>query len=97
MRESRLLAGVMSEARGEGLMQCRVWWLDGVDEVDQCVGCFRVGGAAGESETMAVAFVCLALLAGDSELGFLDRVAFLVMGWARIGCVSLSGLGLAVS
>jgi hypothetical protein len=76
------------------------WWLDGVDEVDYAVG---LEAASGLVELVASPrqwlwrFVCLALLAGDAGLGFLDGVACLVMGWVRIGGVRLSGLGLAVS
>jgi hypothetical protein len=83
------------------VVQCRVWWLDGVDGVDHSVGCVEAAsglmGLLASPRQWLWRFVCFALLAGYSELGFLDRVAFLVMGWAQIGCVGLSGLGLAVS
>jgi hypothetical protein len=78
------------------------WWLDGFDEVDHAaVGCLEAAsglvGLVASPRQWLWRFVCLALLAGDAGLGFLDGVACLVMGWVRIGGVRLSGLGLAVS
>ena len=70
------------------------WWLDGVDEVDHCVGYLEVQAASGLVVLVASPrqwlwrFVCLALLAGDAGLGF--SRAWFALRWAG------SGLGVSV-